>query len=59
MNKKIKIETGFVNSLAAMGDYEEHDIIWFPQGVYVINSFNSSYTTTDYQISISGQDKIR
>lgn len=34
------------------------DMIWFPQGVYVINSFNSSFTTQQYQISISGQDKM-
>lgn len=53
-SNKFKLYIGVLNTINKKYD----DIIWFPQGVYVINSFNSSYTTTDYQISISGQDKM-
>lgn len=53
-SNKFKLYIGVLNNINK--NYE--DIIWFPQGTYVINSFNSSYTTNDYQISISGQDKM-
>lgn len=53
-SNKFKLYIGVLNTINKKYD----DIIWFPQGVYVINSFSSSYTTTDYQISISGQDKM-
>lgn len=36
----------------------EDDIIWFPQGIFVINSFNTSYSTSNFTINISGQDKM-
>ena len=34
------------------------DIIWFPQGIYLITSFNTSQSTNNYTISISGKDKM-
>ena len=34
------------------------EVIWFPQGVYVITSFNSSQTVNSFNISISGKDKM-
>ena len=34
------------------------DIIWFPQGVYIITSFNSSQSTNAFTISLSGKDKM-
>lgn len=53
-SNKFKLFIGVLNTINKKYD----DIIWFPQGIYVINSFNSSYTTNDYNISISGQDKM-
>ena len=34
------------------------DIIWFPQGVYIITTFNSSQTTNSFNISLTGKDKM-
>lgn len=34
------------------------DIIWFPQGVYIITTFNSSQTANSFNISLSGKDKM-
>ena len=34
------------------------DIIWFPQGVYIITSFSSSQSTNSFTISLSGKDKM-
>ena len=53
-SNKFQLFIGVVNNINKKYD----KIIWFPQGTFVINSFNSSYTTNDYQISISGQDKM-
>ena len=53
-SNKFKLYIGVLNTINKKYD----DIIWFPQGTFVINSFNSSYTTVDYNISISGQDKM-
>lgn len=54
LNNKFKLEIGmknFINSNYA-------DIIWFPQGVYIITQFNTSQNATGYTISISGKDKM-
>ena len=53
-SNKFQLFIGVINNINKKYD----KIIWFPQGTFVINSFNSSYTTNDYQISISGQDKM-
>lgn len=37
---------------------EYPDIIWFPQGIFLITSFNSSQSTNAFNISISGKDKM-
>jgi uncharacterized membrane-anchored protein YitT (DUF2179 family) len=34
------------------------EILWFPQGVYVITSFSSSISTSSISISLSGKDKM-
>ena len=54
LNNKFKLEIGvrnFINS-------EYPEIIWFPQGMYVINSFNTQQGVNNYTISISGKDKM-
>ena len=43
-SNKFKLYIGVLNTINKKYD----DIIWFPQGTFVINSFNSSYTTTEY-----------
>jgi hypothetical protein len=35
-----------------------NDIIWFPQGIFLITNFDTSYTTKNYQVSIKGKDKM-
>ena len=51
---KFKLEIGLKNFI----NDEYPDIIWFKQGTYLINSFNTSLNTDSYNISISGQDKM-
>ena len=54
LNNKFKLEIGlknFVNS-----NYP--DIIWFPQGIYIITSFNCNLTVNNFTISINGKDKM-
>ena len=51
---KFTVELGLQNQIN--DDYP--DIIWFKQGVFVINSFSKSRSTNSLNISISGQDKM-
>lgn len=54
LKNKFKLEVGLRNYV----DNKYSDIIWFPQGVYLITSFNTSETTSGFSISISGKDKM-
>lgn len=54
MNTKFKLEIGLQN----MVDENYPDVIWFPQGIYLITSFNISNSTSGLTISISGKDKM-
>ena len=54
LNNKFKVEVGLLNLI----DTRYPDIIWFPQGTYIITSFNINYTTNNFTISISGKDKM-
>ena len=51
---KFKLEIGLKNNI----DSQYPDIIWFPQGIYVITGFNTTYNTNNYTVSISGKDKM-
>ena len=51
---KFKLEIGVRNFINP--HYE--DIIWFPQGIYVLTSFNVSRSTTNFTINLSGKDKM-
>ena len=54
-NTKFKVEIGVQNLI----DASYPDIIWFPQGVYVVTSFSKSQDIiSSLKISISGQDKM-
>lgn len=54
LKTKFKLEIGVENKV----DANYPDIIWFPEGVYVITGFNTSVQTNNYTISISGKDKM-
>ena len=54
MNKKIRIETGFLNIFS---EYEEYDILWFPLGTYVIKTANVSKNNSGINISLTLNDK--
>ena len=54
LNNKFKLEVGLKNFINPI--YPE--IIWFPLGMYIITSFNTSATTNNFNISISGKDKM-
>lgn len=56
INKKIKVEIGYKNNVSGYEHYG--DIVWFPQGVYIISSVNISKTTSSYTITIQGKDKM-
>ena len=53
-DNKFKLEIGLQNDI----DSNYPEVIWFEQGVYVINSFSKSRSTASLSISISGQDKM-
>ena len=54
LRTKFKLFIGVKNSI----DNRYDDIIWFPQGVFVITSISSTYNAQGYTISISGKDKM-
>jgi hypothetical protein len=47
-NTKFKLEIGIENTV----DFNYPDIIWFPQGIFIITSFNSSRSTNSLNITI-------
>jgi hypothetical protein len=51
---KIKIEIGLKNNI----DSRYSDIIWFPQGVFVITAFNTNQGINNYTVSINAKDKM-
>lgn len=54
LNTKFKLQVGVQNLV----DSTMPDIIWFDQGIYLITSFNTSRSTNNFTISISGKDKM-
>ena len=57
MNKKIKVETGFYNTLSELGYYQENKIIWFPLGIYIIKGASISHNNSGVNISLTLNDK--
>lgn len=57
---KIKLEVGLKNNLknkyAPSSLYPE--VAWFPQGIFILNSFNTSIGINNINISLSGKDKM-
>ena len=68
LTTRVKIEIGIENNLAKkyglrnelVKDYQAQygDIIWFPQGVFVLTDFKTSATVNSYSISLQGKDKM-
>ena len=63
LKTQFKLNIGLKNILAGNEEYEnkgyaEEEIIWFPQGIYVLTSFNASLNTNSCTINLSGQDKM-
>lgn len=56
INKKIKVLIGYDNPLKSYKNYG--DIIWFPCGLFVLSSANISRSTSGWNISIIGKDKM-
>lgn len=56
INKKIKVLIGYDNPLKSYKNYG--DIIWFPCGLFVLSSVNISRSTSGWNISITGKDKM-
>lgn len=54
LHTKFKLYVGLKNKL----NEEYPDIIWFPQGTFVITSFNTSQQVKNYTINITGKDKM-
>lgn len=59
---KFKLSIGLQNNLFGEFAYRDNGkypkIVWFPQGIFVISSFNTSISTNNTSISISGKDKM-
>lgn len=54
VSTKFKLEVGIINGV----DASYPDVIWFPQGIYVITSINTSRSTNNFTITIQGKDKM-
>lgn len=54
LERKFKLEIGLKNNINT--NYPE--IIWFNQGIFVTTGVNTSRSTSNYSISISGKDKM-
>jgi hypothetical protein len=57
MNKKIRLYKGVTNTLAAAGYYPEHDIIWYPLGLFVVKTGSTSRNASGINISLNILDK--
>lgn len=54
LNTRINIQIGVENTI----NKEYPDIIWFPQGVFLITNFSVSANTNSFTFSIQGKDKM-
>ena len=74
LKNKFKLEIGLRNTIKDVvyystieknniiekkwGELYPQDIIWFPQGIYTITTFNTTHSANNYTINISGKDKM-
>ena len=54
------LKTKFILEIGIYNDFNSNypEIIWFPQGTYVISSFGVSRSINNFNISIQGKDKM-
>jgi hypothetical protein len=58
INKKIRLETGFTNTLKKVfPQYDHYDTLWFPLGTYIIKTANISKNNSGVNISLTLADK--
>ena len=55
INKKIEVLIGFTN---VTHQYQDYNILWFPQGIYAIIAANISHNNGGINISLTLHDKI-
>lgn len=55
LNTKIRVSIGMRNYIDPI---KYGEIVWFPQGTFVLNSFNISVNNTSSTITIQGKDKM-
>ena len=56
LTTKVKIEIGLQNNIIG---YEKYgDIIWFPQGIFILTDFKTTQTVNNYTINLTGKDKM-
>jgi len=55
LNKKVKLEIGYKN---IFNKYPEYQILWFPQGIFVITSASISQTTNGTTLGLQLKDKM-
>ena len=55
INKKVFLEVGLKNNT---DKYTDYDIIWQPQGIYVITACGTSHSTSGITLNINLQDKM-
>lgn len=51
---RIKLFIGMTNHISK----EYPDVIWFPMGVFVLTTFNSSQSTSGITVTLNGKDKM-
>ena len=57
LSTRIKIEIGLENVLKTY--YPKYaDIVWFPQGVYILTDFRTQAQVNNYTITVAGKDKM-
>ena len=57
LTTRIKIEIGIENVLKQY--YPKYaDIVWFPQGVYILTDFKTQAQVNNYTITVAGKDKM-
>lgn len=55
INKKVFLEVGLKNNT---DKYTDYDIVWQPQGIYVITACGTSHSTSGITLNINLQDKM-
>ena len=61
LKTKFKLEIGLENTLTNEYSPKNNnypDIVWFPMGIFILTTFNTSLNTNSITISLTGKDKM-